>query len=105
MSILEFDRTEMENMLIFLENNHNDLDSIVESSYKDLKFLGGNLGKYEDDMKETAIFNIRMCYTYYMKKEDYEKLNELVFLASLVDRPSKCIVDQGVVDAVVINLN
>jgi len=103
MRILKFNVTEFEELLNLTDP---DLEKYVDSSFNSLLFLGNSINTTEDEnMRECAIFNIRLCYTYYLKKEQYKKLSEIVDLVKSLEKDSKSVVEDKIKDEIVINLN
>jgi hypothetical protein len=104
MDILKFDSKEFEEVLDLSDPN---LENYIDLSYKSLLFLGNSINTTEDErMKECAIFNIRLCYTYYLLKENYGKLSQIVELVKDIQNYNKSVeVDDKIIDEIVINLN
>jgi len=107
MNILEFDPQEFEEALEVIEEKTSDLKMDLECSLESLLFLGKNILSIEKEgLLETAIFNIRLCYTYYSKIEDYKKLADICALVKMLENDKvKSIVDKYIVDEICINLN
>jgi len=108
MSILEFDRSEFEAALEIGKSNIEETDQTIEEymalSLQSLLFLGRNV-KDKPDLLDVAIFNIRLCYTYYTEIEDYRKIAKIVTLVNELETESERIVDDSVIDKITINLN
>ena len=106
MKILDFDPEEFEEALDTIAENGNFIQDI-ECSLESLLFLGKNILNSEDTgLLDCAIFNIRLCYTYYSKKEDYRKLADLKSLATILETDTtKSIVDKYIIDEINIMLN
>jgi hypothetical protein len=107
MNILEFDPQEFEEALEVIEEKTSDLKMDLECSLESLLFLGKNILSIEKEgLLDTAIFNIRLCYTYYSKIEDYKKLADIRDLVKMLENDKvKSIVDKYIVDEICINLN
>lgn len=112
MNILEFDPKEHEETIDLMESVQDlevlsDFKSSLENSYQSLLFLGKSILSSEDDnMLSIAIFNIRLLYVYYKRKEEYEKLAELKKLATMLESNSvKNIVEDSILKDINVNLN
>ena len=74
-------------------------------SLQSLLFLGRNI-KDKPELLEVAIFNIRLCYTYYMQEEDYIKVAQIVeFIVGIEAKAADKVVDSTIIDEITINLN
>lgn len=105
MNILDFDETEFEKSLQFVEESGEDVSFYIENSFTSLLFLGKNLNSPDRSLYDCAIFNIRLCYVFYKKNEDYKKLAEIVALVKDIEGSEKRIVDLEVLENIVINVN
>lgn len=108
MNILEFDQQEFEEALDIgrskLEGSGETMEEYMELSFKSLMFLGRNV-KEKPELFDVAIFNIRLCFTYYKEKEDYLKLVQIANLVKDIQEESKKIVDETVTNNISVNLN
>ena len=108
MSILEFDRTEFKEALeigkINIEGTEQTVEEYMDLSLQSLLFLGRNV-KNKPELLDVAIFNIRLCYTYYTETEDYRKIAKIVTLVNELEAASERIVDDSIIDDITINLN
>jgi len=108
MRILEFDRAEFEEALEIGISNIKGTDQTIEEcmdlSLESLLFLGRNV-KDKPELLNVAIFNIRLCYTYYTEIEDYRKIAKIVTLVNELEAASERIVDDSIIDDITINLN
>lgn len=108
MNILEFDQQEFEEALEIgrsnLEGSGETMEDYMELSFKSLIFLGRNV-KEKPELFDVAVFNIRLCYTYYKEKEDYLKLAQITALVKEIEKESKKIVDSSIIDGISVNLN
>jgi hypothetical protein len=107
MNILDFDPEEFEEALEVIQEKTDDLKMDLECSLESLLFLGKNILNIEKEgLLDTAIFNIRLCYTYYSRIEDYKKLADICTLVKMLENDKvKSIVDKYIVDEISINLN
>lgn len=107
MNITQFNEQEFEDILDQSAEVGISIDSNIQSTYECLLFLGASLAIDEDDLLELAVFNIRLCYVYFKRREEYEKVAELIKITHLIDQKSKQkqIVDNDVIDSIAINLN
>lgn len=107
MSILDFDPTEYDVSIKMVEENEGTefLKTAMNRTFEAIMFLGNSISKADVMTKELSIFNIRLCYVYFMKHEDYYRLNKIKDLASLIEKDSNNIVDQSVIDDICINPN
>jgi len=106
MNILNFDRTEFNAILDQTDIHGFNIGEEIKASFDSLLFLGKNaLSQNDENLRDCAIFNIRLCYTYYEKVEDYRKLSELVALVKSCDQTSTFVVDNEVIDKIAVNLN
>jgi hypothetical protein len=108
MTILEFDRAEFEEALEIGKSNLEDTEQTIEEcmaiSLQSLLFLGRNV-KDKPELLEVAIFNIRLCYTYYMQTEDYSKVAQIVDFIVGIEAKADKVVDSTIIDEICINLN
>lgn len=108
MNILEFDQKEFEESLQIGRNNLEEsgetMDDYMDLSFKSLLFLGMNV-KEKPELFDVAIFNIRLCFTYYKNKEDYLKLAQITTLVKEIEKESKSIVDEFITNEISVNLN
>jgi hypothetical protein len=108
MRILEFDREEFEEALEIGKSNIEGTEQTIEEymalSLQSLLFLGRNV-KDKPELLDVAIFNIRLCYTYYTEIEDYRKIAKIVTLVNELEAASERIVDDAIIDEITINLN
>lgn len=108
MNILEFDQKEFEESLQIGRNNLEEsgetMNDYMDLSFKSLLFLGMNV-KEKPELFDVAIFNIRLCFTYYKNKEDYLKLAQITTLVKEIEKESKCIVDEFITNEISVNLN
>jgi hypothetical protein len=108
MRILDFDRAEFEEALEIGKSNIEGTEQTIEEymalSLQSLLFLGRNV-KDKPELLDVAIFNIRLCYTYYTEVEDYLKIAKIVTLVNEIEAMSKRIVDYDIIDEIIINLN
>lgn len=108
MRILDFDRAEFEAALEIGKSNIEGTEQTIEEymalSLQSLLFLGRNV-KDKPELLDVAIFNIRLCYTYYTEVEDYLKIAKIVTLVNEIEAMSKRIVDDTIIDEITINLN
>jgi len=107
MNILDFDFAEHEESILAAESAGIDLGKELEKSYQSLMFLGSNINAKDSMLLEMAIFNIRLCFVYYSKHEDYRKLAALKELATIIDTNggSNVSIDKSLIDEIDINLN
>lgn len=106
MNITQFNEQEFENILDQSQESGIDVDHHIQESYKSLMFLGASLSiDEEEDLLEVAIFNIRLCYVYFKRREEYEKLAELIKVTHLIDSKQKHVVDNNIINNIDINLN
>lgn len=109
MNIIQFNEQEFEEILDRAQESGVDIEQHLQSSFESLLFLGGAIDSPKDDnLLDVAIFNIRLCYVYFKRKEDYAKLAELVKLTHLIDnnhKASAVVVDSKVIDNIRVNLN
>jgi hypothetical protein len=75
----------------------------LDSSYESLLFLGKNL--LENDLLNSAIFNIRLLFTLYKREENYERLAELKKLVDLIENSNVSVVDKKIIESLKVNLN
>jgi hypothetical protein len=108
MSILDFDRAEFIAALEIGKSNLEDTEQTIEEymalSLQSLLFLGRNV-KDKPELLDVAIFNIRLCYTYYTEVEDYRKVAKIVTLVNELEAKSERIVDDAIIDEICINPN
>lgn len=110
MRILEFDREEFEEAVEIGKNNleHEESNQTIEEymalSLQSLLFLGRNI-KDNPELLDVAIFNIRLCYTYYTAVEDYRKIANIVTLVNELEAKAEKIVDSTIIDEICVNLN
>ena len=108
MNILEFDQQEFEEALEIgrsnMEGSGETMEDYMELSFKSLIFLGRNV-KEKPELFDVAVFNIRLCFTYYKEKEDYSKLAQITNLVNDLEKESKNIVDEFIINEIVVNLN
>jgi hypothetical protein len=108
MTILEFDRAEFEEALEIGKSNLEDTEQTIEEymamSLQSLLFLGRNV-KDKPELLDVAIFNIRLCYTYYTAVEDYRKIAKIVTLVNELEDKAEKIVDSTIIDEICVNLN
>jgi len=108
MRILDFDRAEFEEALEIGKSNIEGTEQTIEEymalSLQSLLFLGRNV-KDKPELLDVAIFNIRLCYTYYTETEDYRKIAKIVTLVNELEAMSERIVDDTIIDEITINLN
>jgi hypothetical protein len=108
MNILEFDHQEFEEALETAKDNikesKEDIGDLMASSLESLLFLGNNI-KDNQDLLNVAIFNIRLCYVYFMSVEDYMKLDKITKLIKDIEVSTVSIVDNKIIDDIIINLN
>lgn len=108
MNILEFNEQEFESALEIgrsnLEGSGETMEEYMELSFKSLIFLGRNV-KEKPELFDVAVFNIRLCFTYYKEKEDYLKLAQITALVKEIEKESKKIVDSSIIDGISVNLN
>jgi hypothetical protein len=108
MSILDFDRAEFQEALEIgksnLEGTEQTIEEYMALSLQSLLFLGRNV-KDKPELLDVAIFNIRLCYTYYTEVEDYRKLAKIVTLVKELEAVSERIVDDAIIDEICINPN
>ena len=108
MNILEFDQQEFEEALEIgrsnLEESGETMEEYMDMSFKSLIFLGRNV-KEKPELFDVAVFNIRLCYTYYKEREDYLKLAQITSLVKDLEKESKKIVDEFIINEISVNLN
>jgi hypothetical protein len=108
MNILEFDHQEFEEALETakdtIKESKEDIGDLMASSLESLLFLGNNI-KDNQDLLNVAIFNIRLCYVYFMSVEDYMKLDKITKLIKDIEVSTVSIVDNKIIDDIIINLN
>lgn len=108
MNILEFDQQEFEENLEIgrdnLAGSGESMDEYMELSFKSLIFLGNNV-KDKPELFDVAVFNIRLCYTFYKEREDYAKLAQIVSLVKDLEKEKIKIVDEFIIDSITVNLN
>ena len=108
MTILHFDREEFKEALEIgrknLEGTEQTLEEYMAISLQSLLFLGRNI-KDKPELLDVAIFNIRLCYTYYTEVEDYRKIAKIVTLVNELEAKSERIVDDAIIDEICINPN
>jgi hypothetical protein len=108
MRILEFDRAEFEEALEIgkskLEETEQTIEQYMTLSLQSLLFLGRNV-KDKPELLDVAIFNIRLCYTYYTAVEDYRKIAKIVTLVNEIEATADKVVDSAIIDEMTINLN
>ena len=108
MRILDFDRAEFEEALEIGKSNIEGTEQTIEEymalSLQSLLFLGRNV-KDKPELLDVAIFNIRLCYTYYTEVEDYRKIAKIVTLVDELEAKSERIVDDAIIDEICINPN
>ena len=108
MNITQFKEQEFEEILDNAQESGVDVDMHMRSSFQSLLFLGGAVAVPTDqELLDVAIFNIRLCYVYFKRKEDYAKMSELIKLTHVLDNSQKtsAVVDSSVIDMININLN
>lgn len=108
MNITEFNEQEFESILDDAQESGIDIEQHVRSSFESLLFLGGAVVVPKDqELLDIAIFNIRLCYVYFKRKEDYDKLSKLIKLTHVIDdsRKAEKVVDVDVIDSIDLNLN
>jgi hypothetical protein len=106
MNILNFDSTEQEQILDEIGADPDALKRLkqeLDSSYESLLFLGKNL--LENDLLNSAIFNIRLLFTLYKREENYERLAELKKLVDLIENSNVSVVDKKIIESLKVNLN
>ena len=110
MRILEFDKAEFEEAVeigkknIEQEESDQTIEQYMALSLQSLLFLGRNI-KDKPELLDVAIFNIRLCYTYYTSVEDYRKIAKIVTLVNEIEGTDEKIVDSNIIDEISINLN
>ena len=108
MNILEFDQQEFEEALEIgrsnMEGSGETMEDYMDLSFKSLIFLGRNV-KEKPELFDVAVFNIRLCFTYYKEKEDYSKLAQIANLVKDIQEDSKKIVDISITENISVNLN
>jgi hypothetical protein len=108
MRILHFDRAEFQEALEIgksnLEGTEQTIEEYMALSLQSLLFLGRNV-KDKPELLDVAIFNIRLCYTYYTEVEDYRKIAKIVTLVDELEAVSERIVDDAIIDEICINPN
>ena len=107
MNILEFDQQEFEEALEIGMGRIKEgetMDEYMSLSLNSLLFLGKHL-KEKPELFDVAIFNIRLCYTFYKEKEDYRKLAQIVSLVKDIENESTSVVDKSIIDLIDVNLN
>lgn len=108
MSILDFDPKEFEEAIeigkINLEEEGDTMENQMAISLQSLLFLGRNI-KDNPDLLEVAIFNIRLCYTYYKQVEDYRRLAKIVEFVNDIEPKADKVVDSAIIDEMRVNLN
>jgi hypothetical protein len=108
MSILDFNPIEFEEALELgksnIESTGESMEDHMTLSLNSLLFLGRNI-KDNPELLEVAIFNIRLCYTYYKKVEDYLKLAEIVNFVNDIEPKADKLVDSNIINDICINLN
>jgi hypothetical protein len=108
MRILDFDREKFEEAIEIgmgnIEGTEQTIEEFMDLSLQSLLFLGRNV-KDKPELLDVAIFNIRLCYTYYTEIEDYRKIAKIVTLVNELEAMSERIVDYDIIDEITINLN
>jgi hypothetical protein len=110
MRILEFDRAEFEEAIeigkknLEQEESQQTIEEYMALSLQSLLFLGRNI-KDKPELLDVAIFNIRLCYTYYIAVEDYRKIAKIVSLVIELEAKANKVVDSAIIDEICINLN
>jgi hypothetical protein len=110
MTILEFDREEFEEAIEIGKKNleqdksQQTIEEYIAISLESLLFLGRNI-KDKPELLDVAIFNIRLCYTYYTAVEDYRKIANIVTLVNELEAKADKVVDSTIIDEITINLN
>ena len=70
MKILDFDEEEFEEALEIGRDNTKEegetMEELIDTSFNSILFLGKNI-KESSELFDVAVFNIRLCYTYYKK--------------------------------------
>lgn len=108
MNILEFNEQEFEEALesgkATLEESGESLEEHMDLCFKSFLFLGSNI-KESKEFFDIAVFNIRLCYTYYKGKEDYLKVAQIVSFVKSLSNNHKNIVDDSIINQICVNLN
>jgi hypothetical protein len=108
MRILDFDREKFEEAIEIgmgnIEGTEQTIEEFMDLSLQSLLFLGRNV-KDKPELLDVAIFNIRLCYTYYTEIEDYRNIAKIVTLVNELEAMSERIVDYDIIDEITINLN
>lgn len=106
MNILTFDQTEFEEVIDSASEAGVDVDAQIKLSFDSLLFLGNAVKGSDDDLLDVAIFNIRLCYVYYKRQEEYTKLSKIASLVKEIEENIQGTkVEQNVLDSININLN
>lgn len=110
MSILEFDHEEFKEAIeigrinLEMQGSRQTTEEYMAVTLQSLLFLGRNV-KDKPELLDIAIFNIRLCYTYYTEVEDYRKIAKIVTLVNDIEAKTDKVVGIGILDDISINLN
>jgi hypothetical protein len=82
-----------------------DISEYLDFVYESLLFLGSSPASMGEDELDMALVNIRICFRFYMLKEDYLKVSKLKELKDRLTNAGKHIVSNEFLESISINKN
>lgn len=101
----QFSDDDLDDLLEHLAEASGDLPGVMESCYRDLMFIGGNIRRSSEFDKDAFDLNLRLCIRYNQNVENYLRLKELHSLSLIVNTPTKVEVDPVITNSITINSN
>jgi len=71
-------------LLEHLEAELEDIDGFMNSSYREIRFLGTSPRTIGGNLLDCTLFNLRLCLQYYTRKEEYLRVDYLDRLLRLL---------------------
>jgi hypothetical protein len=101
----QFDDGELDQLLEHFADTTGDLPGMMESCYRDLMLIGGNIRRANEFDKDAFDLNMRLCIRYNSNVENYLRLKDLHDLSLEVSQPVKVDVDTTITNEIIINSN
>jgi hypothetical protein len=83
-----------------LRQRGEDIEEYMESSFRELSFLGGSPKSVGGELLDAALINVRLCISYFLSKEDYIKVATLHKIYESLKNPKKAIVDEELIKSI-----
>ena len=85
--------------------NFDDMDVEMMRSYDSILFLGTSMFDDLEKFKSDFLGAYHLCLQYFMERNDYPKVNEIIKLLCMMDGQKKVIIDKQLIDSIHVSLN